>query len=268
MIFVLLFFLTTVRNFYVLFFFIELLSFFVVILLMNSSDYLNHVWAVIQYFVFTCITTTLFTFFLLKLSTYVSDLSYLSVFSYVSNNSDYASYYLVGILFVFLFKLGFAPMHHILIDVYSNLSFIIFTFLVYFYKTVLFCLLILIYYNIYFESGESFLVFISCCSIFFGAFGVVSSISLRRILLFSSLFTSGICLLLVVLNFWYFSFFYFLIYSFFSFLISMLFSTYEQLYNKLFFYIEDLKRFNNPFILYPLNFCFIVLMGLPPFPIF
>ena len=92
-------------------------------------------------------------------------------------------------------------MHHILIDVYSHIPFYIFGFLLSIYKLMLFVLIIIIYYCMYLDQGSTFLTIISFFSIFFGSFGVVSAITLRRVLLFSSLFTSGICLLLISLNF-------------------------------------------------------------------
>lgn len=102
------------------------------------------------------------------------------------------------LLFIFLFKLGVAPIHVIQISVYERLPWYIFFFLLKMYKLVLFfvfCKLIL------FLNFSNNLFFIGLLSMFVGALQPYWSYSLRNLLFSSSLFIYGTALLLVSINY-------------------------------------------------------------------
>jgi NADH-quinone oxidoreductase subunit N len=136
-----------------------------------------------------------------------------------------------------LFKLGLAPLHLWIVDVYSGLNYAVFSFFSIFYKFIFFFLLYKFFvYTFFFFFTHIYyiLIIFAISSIIVGCFGAFVTDDIRKILVYSSINHGGfLCLGLLNLSvFGYFSFvFYLFVYSYLLFFLFFVFFRFEILGN-------------------------------------
>ena len=173
---------------------------------------------------------------------------------------------------VFLFKLGIAPFHLWVVEVYVNISYSTFFFLSIFSKYLFFILflkLFLFFFSFFLFYFYYLILFVSLLSIFIGTVGLFIYIDIKKIIAYGSIIHSGF-LMLCFVNFSYYS-----IYAFFFYLIVylvlmfnfFLYFFFFKVFDINFSTLNDLIYFKNISIFFSLNFfcIFLSMAGLPPF---
>jgi NADH-quinone oxidoreductase subunit N len=176
------------------------------------------------------------------------------------------------ILCAFFFKIGLAPFHIWVVEIYYGISLIAFFFFSIFSKYVFFIIFfrmvlwIIIYYIDYYLY---IFLFIGILSIFIGTFGGLIYRDLRKILAYSSIAHNGFILLaLINLSFYsiYIFYIYLIVYSMLMFFFFIIFFIFKR-FNILFSDIDDLImiRSSSIFIIMLLLSLFFSMAGIPPF---
>jgi len=184
---------------------------------------------------------------------------------------------LPGLLFFFiglLIKLGLAPFHFWVPQIYDGAPNLVTLILLILPKFILFLLLIKLYFFVFKFLNNflfQFFLFNVCLSFFFGSLGALWQTNIKKFLAYSAINNSGFILLSFIL------FTYEGLFAAFLYLIVYLFSTFSLFFtflnilpkqtNKL--KILDFKNFNsvkliNPFLILILSINFLSLAGIPP----
>ena len=229
-----------------------------------------------KYLIYSSIITGIFLFSisLIYNSTGCTNYYSLELFNWYYVSNQYL-YYLGFFLMIItlLMKIGLAPFHYWLVDIYDGAPMPITFFLIFLPKIIYFfifiCLILFFIVDLYYIWVWIFLLFF-LLSIIIGTFGALYQLKLKRIIIFSSISNSGFFLIPLIINNYYsltFLFYFIIIYSFNLvgfFYILYLFQNYTN-----FRLFKNLINLNNLFYIQPifslafLTFLFS-LAGLPP----
>ncbi len=217
-------------------------------------------------------SNNLLNYFLLN--SLISGFFYFSIFlSFIFNNYnlDFISWAFLYdknnwtnffLFFVFLFKLGVAPVHVIQLSVYEKLPWYLFFFILKIYKLVLF--FVFCNFNYIFQLFQSNLFWIGLGSLIIGAIQPFWSFSLRNLLFSSSLFIYGSAFILLSINERILAFNFVFLYTLGSAILFFLFIYYESKINFSFDFINNLNLKNFSVLHFTLFFCTWFLSGIPP----
>lgn len=259
---------------------LEIISFSTYILIGFNVFNLYSSEASLKYFILSAISSSFFLIGMILIY-YSSGSLFFNSFDFLQNNLDENvfnvykyTFYInklyfghVLILLVLFFKIGLAPFHFWVADIYEGSSFISMGILMFIAKTSYFFSLIKVY-NVFIFYNKDFytnlLLLFSFFSIILGVFGALRQRKLKRFLAYTSIVNMGYIVLLLSFNF-YCTIFYFYVYTFISFIFFfyILLKVHTVSYSLI--YLADLNKFNINNIL--LIF-FFIFAAVPPSPLF
>jgi NADH-quinone oxidoreductase subunit N len=187
-------------SFLVLFLGLELqaLSFYVLIAIRRTSSISTE--SALKYFLLGAFSSGIFIFGVALVYDETGSLSYVSIGRYIwGYSTDYTS--VVGALLILsalLFKLGSAPLHQWVPDIYEGSSTLVSA---YFSTVPKFAIILVIFricqspFAFLFEWWSPFLLFASLISLLIGTFGALCQQKVKRFIAFSSIGHSGFLLL-------------------------------------------------------------------------
>lgn len=182
------------NNLILLLFCLEFVGLTIIVLLTLFSSTGIFANNILNYFLLNSLISG-FLYFIVFFFLYINHYSLDYLYWYFYNDSSSVPLWML--FFVFLFKLGVAPVHVIQISVYERLPWYIFFFLLKIYKFVLFIILCKLVTYINFSTN---LFFVGLLSMIVGALQPYWSYSLRNLLFASSLFIYGSAFLLLSVN--------------------------------------------------------------------
>jgi len=189
------------RNFFIFFLCIEihLLCSYVLAALKRYNSFSTE--AGIKYFLFGAFSSSLLLFGISLLYGLYGTLDIVNIYFIVFNYFNYTDLLLFSLFFIFigiLFKLGAAPFHWWLPDVYEGAMSIVTLFFSIFPKITLIFFFIKISYFIYLFNFNFFFFLIGIFSIIFGFINAMFQFKIKRFLAYSSIFTLGFLILILI----------------------------------------------------------------------
>lgn len=191
-------------DFLILYFSIELYSLCFYILTIFKKNKKYNVEAGLKYFILGSLSSCLFLFGISLVYAYTGILNFYELSLFLNSTGtvlELKEGILIGffiIIFGFFFKLGVAPLHIWLIEVYSNTSLYIMFLFVIISKLPVIIMLIRFFYFIfldYFYFSSFIIVIFSCLSFFFGIIGALYQTKIKRFLAYTSISHLGFILL-------------------------------------------------------------------------
>lgn len=259
---------------------LEIISFSTYILIGFNAGNLYSSESSLKYFILSAISSSLFLIGLILIYYSYGSLFFwsyeylnntlvdfeLNIFKYIFYiNKMYLGHVLI--LLVLFFKLGLAPFHFWVADVYEGSSIISMGLLMFVAKTAYFFGLIK-FYNLFIFYNKDFysslLITFSVLSIILGVFSALRQKKLKRFLAFTSVVNMGYILCLLSFNF-YSSFFYFYLYMLISFSFFLLLIYYVNVIQSL-IYLTDLNKVNTNKQIFVIFLFFFA--AVPPSPLF
>lgn len=247
------------NNLVFLLFSLELVSLTIIIILTLYNNTAIGANNLLNYFLLNSFISGFFyfsIFFSFIFNTYHLDFIY---WAYLYNTNNLTNLLL---LFIFLFKLGVAPVHVIQLSVYDKLPWYIFFFILKIYKFILFVVFCNFMYIFPFFTSSLF--WIGFASLIVGALQPFWSFSLRNLLFSSSLFIYGSAFMLLSINERILAFNFIVIYTLGSTFLFFLLIYFE---NKIFFsfdFINNINLNNLSIFHFGLFLCTWFLSGIPP----
>lgn len=230
----------------------------------------------LKYFIIASISALFFLYGIFLIYSIFGTLNFLKLkvlINYLYFDQDQSSL-IIGIVLIFIsffFKLGLAPFHFWVVEVYYGVSLVTFFYLSIFSKYIFFIVFIklLFIFSCYIQIFLKLFFFISFLSILIGTIGVFIHINIRCILAYNSISHNGFLLLSLC---WlsYYSFFCFIYYiltyiilmlSFFLIYIILYINNYKFVHIYDFIYIRAVSFFLSLYIL----FLFLSMAGIPVF---
>ncbi len=276
----------SINDFLLLYLDLELFAFCLYLLATFNVESVYSTEAGLKYFIFGSIASAFFLFgisLLYFLSGSFNFSSLLILFFLLKGNSFlfFQMKFLFPIILIFLsfvYKIGLAPFHLWLIDVYTGVEYCTLFFFTIFPKYIYFFLIfkLVILFERFYYNVDFIFFFCGLLSIVIATFSLYAVFNLRKILAYSSIINSGfvlICLSVnkfvgIVLASFYLIVYLFLMFSFFLFIFSFVslknvvyFESLSDL-AKLFFAEKNNLKY---FLLYFFSFIFFSLAGIPPF---
>lgn len=189
------FFLLSAHNFLIFYLALELGAFVLYLLVASRKEDIFSTEGGLKYFVLGSFSSILVVLGISFIYGLVGSLDFTDVLMFGSDLewSEGKVYLSVSIFFILVglcFKLGLAPFHFWVPDVYQGSSWIVLIFLVVFSKIGIFGILVRLIYEVFvfdFESISLFFFFLGLLSLFVGSLGALSQTNLKRLVGYSGI---------------------------------------------------------------------------------